>query len=53
MLIIYGVSELLSSWKMRKAIDEYDIKYPAKEEPKVEMPEQDIKDVDYEKADEQ
>lgn len=56
MLIIYGVSELLSSWKMRKAIDEYDIKYPAKpakEEPEVEMPEQDIKDVDYEKADEQ
>lgn len=27
-LIIYGVSELLSSWKMRKAIDEYEIKFP-------------------------
>ena len=27
-LIIYGVSELFSSWKMRKAIDEYEIKYP-------------------------
>ena len=27
-LIIYGASELLSSWKMRKAIDEYDIKFP-------------------------
>lgn len=27
-LIVYGVSELLSSWKMRKAMDEYDIKFP-------------------------
>ena len=27
-LILYGVSELLSSWKMRKAIDEYEIKFP-------------------------
>lgn len=52
-LIIYGISELLSSWKMRKAIDEYDIKYPSKEEPKVEMPQDNVKDVDYEKVDEQ
>jgi uncharacterized membrane protein HdeD (DUF308 family) len=27
-LIIYGASELLSSWKMRKAMDEYEIKFP-------------------------
>ena len=27
-LVIYGVSELLSSWRMRKAIDEYEIKFP-------------------------
>ena len=27
-LIIYGASELISSWKMRKAMDEYDIKFP-------------------------
>lgn len=27
-LIIYGASELFSSWKMRKAMDEYDIKFP-------------------------
>ena len=27
-LIIYGASELISSWKMRKAIDEYEIKFP-------------------------
>lgn len=25
-LLIYGVSELLSSWKMKKAMDEYDIR---------------------------
>ena len=37
-LIVYGVSELLSSWKMKKAMDEYGTK---------------IKDVDYEKVDEQ
>jgi uncharacterized membrane protein HdeD (DUF308 family) len=24
-LIVYGASELLSSWKMRRAIDEYEI----------------------------
>ena len=27
-LIIFGASELLSSWKMKKAMDEYDIKHP-------------------------
>ncbi len=37
-LIVYGASELLSSWKMRKAIDEY---------------ESHIKDVEYEKVEEQ
>ena len=52
-LIIYGLSELLSSWKMRKAIDDYEIKFPSKQEPKAENPVQDVKDVDYEKVDEQ
>ena len=57
-LIIYGVSELLSSWKMRQAIDEYEIKYPSQketkeDEPKVSGPLHDVKDVDYEKVDEQ
>ena len=53
-LIVYGVSELLSSWKMKKAIDEYDIKYPEKSRTKQEdEPVQDVKDVDYEKVDEQ
>ena len=53
-LIVYGVSELLSSWKMKKAIDEYEIKYPEKTqtEPEEELG-QDVKDVDYEKVDEQ
>lgn len=53
MLIVYGVSELISSWKMRKAIDEYEIKYPSNDGPKVEKPADDVKDVDYEKVDEQ
>ena len=53
-LVVYGVSELLSSWKMKKAIDEYEIKYPEKTQTKSEdEPVQDVKDVDYEKVDEQ
>ena len=42
-LIVYGVSELLSSWKMRKAIDEYEIHQNMTE----------VKDVEYEKVEEQ
>lgn len=47
-LIIYGVSELISAWKMRKAIEEYEIQ-------KNEIKEADakIEDVEYEKVDEQ
>lgn len=52
-LIVYGVSELLSSWKMKKAIDEYEIKYPEKDDTPRETPEQEVRDVDYEKVDEQ
>ena len=52
-LIVYGASELLSSWKMKKAIDEYEIKFPSeKSAPKTED-EPLVKDVDYEKVDEQ
>ena len=44
-LIVYGASELLSSWKMKKAMDEYG---------NAGMPPMDnVKDVDYEKVDEQ
>ena len=52
-LIVYGASELLSSWKMKKAIDEYEIRFPS-EKPETE-PEEDVqvKDVEYEKVDEQ
>lgn len=53
-LIIYGVSELLSSWKMKKAMDEYDIQHPQQPfSPEPEDPMSDVKDVDYEKVDEQ
>ena len=53
-LIVYGVSELLSSWKMKKAMDEYDIQHPQQPSAeKVEDPMADVKDVDYEKVDEQ
>ena len=53
-LIVYGASELFSAWKMKKAIDEYEIKFNRAEsetEEPASMPE--IKDVEYEKVDEQ
>lgn len=50
-LIIYGISELLSSWKMKKAIDEYEIKYPSEKNKQKEDPLQGIKDAEYEKVD--
>ena len=53
-LIVYGVSELLSSWKMKQAMDEYDIKFPQQAQmDKSEEPASGVKDVDYEKVDEQ
>ena len=53
-LIVYGVSELLSTWKMRKAIDEYDVTHPHQDTPASgQMPGDNIQDVDYEKVDEQ
>lgn len=51
-LLIYGASELLSSWKMKKAIDEYEITRMPQDEP-AEEPVTEVKDVDYEKVDEQ
>ena len=51
-LLIYGASELLSSWKMKKAIDEYEITRMPQDEP-AEEPVAEVKDVDYEKVDEQ
>ena len=51
-LIIYGLSELLSSWKMKKAIDEYEIHHPHQQEPEQQDAKvTDVKEVDYEKID--
>ena len=52
-LIVYGVSELLSSWKMRKAMDEYEIHQTSEGTSKPQEPAQEVKDVDFEKVDEQ
>lgn len=55
-LIVYGASELISSWNMKKAMDEYEIhQAPARPEQPEEQGQSpsDIKDVDYEKVDEQ
>lgn len=52
-LVVYGASELLSSWKMKKAIDEYEI-HLAPEQESAETEEDapaEVKDVDYEKVD--
>lgn len=54
-LLIYGVSELLSSWKVKKAIDEYEISRMPEEKTETEVYDDSVqvKDVDYEKVDEQ
>ncbi len=54
-LIVYGASELLSSWKMKKAIDEYEIhQAPVQEQPERQEDQlADVREVEYEKVDEQ
>lgn len=53
-LIVYGASELLSSWKMRKAIDEYEIHQgPKAENQGDENPPVEVKDVEFEKVEEE
>ena len=53
-LIIYGVSELVSSFKMKKAIDEYEIHQTQEPAPSAEeTPMGNVKDVEYEKVDDQ
>ncbi len=54
-MIVYGASELLSSWKMKKAIDEYEIhQAPSQGQPDgQENPLAGVKEVEYEKVDEQ
>ena len=51
-LILYGVSELISSWKMKKAINEYEIHRTSEPAPAEEVVAE-VKDVEYEKVDEQ
>ncbi len=54
-LIVYGASELFSSWKMKKAIDEYEIRQaPVEEQPaEPENPLDGVREVEFEKVDEQ
>lgn len=55
-LIIYGISELGSSWRMKKVMDEYEIKKAEQTVDETDdqgVSQDDIKDVDYEKVDEQ
>ena len=52
-LVVYGASELLSSWKMKKAIDEYEIKFPSEKPAQKAEEGPQVKDVEYEKVDEQ
>ena len=53
-LIVYGASELLSSWKMRRAMNEYEIRQTGvSTSVRQEEVAPDVKDVEYEKVDEQ
>ena len=52
-LIVYGASELFSTWKMRKAIDEYEIRQAPKTADAETDVEIEAEDVDYKKVDEQ
>ncbi len=54
-LIVYGASELFSSWKMKKAIDEYEIhQAPVQNQTnQQEDPLAGVREVEYEKVDEQ
>ena len=53
-LIVYGVSELVSSWKMKKAIDESASTYPDGESASDSgFDTADVKDVEFEKVDHQ
>lgn len=53
-LIVYGASELISSWKMRRAMNEYEIRQTGvSTSARQEEVAPDVKDVEYEKVDEQ
>lgn len=52
-LIVYGLSESVATWKMRKAMKEYEIRFPSSggTRPEGISQEREVKDVDYEKVD--
>lgn len=53
-LLVYGVSELISTWKMRKAMKEYEIRFNtsgSQEQKPAGSVAGEVKDVDYEKVD--
>ena len=51
-LLVYGISELVSTWKMRKAMKEYEIRFSAPEtgKPSADSSMENVRDVDYEKV---
>ena len=52
-VVIYGLSELMTSWKMSKAIHEYEIKFPSSDKEKEKtgaFDYDDVKDAEFEKA---
>ena len=52
-LLVYGVSDLISTWKMRKAMKEYEIRFNESSSASASgsgSPMDNVKDVDYEKV---
>lgn len=52
-VIFYGVSELFATWKMHRAMREYEIKYPSSSGEKGGTAYADVKDAEFEKVDEE
>ncbi len=54
-ILVYGISELFSSWKMARAMREYEIKFPSSSSKNTEKDSGidygDVKDAEFEKAD--
>lgn len=54
-VVVYGISELVAAWKMNRAIKEYEIRFPGENNEKASRTAdfQDVKDAEFEKADDQ
>ncbi len=50
-VIVYGLSELFASWKMSRAMHEYDIRFPSPDGKDGSSGYEDVKDADFEKVD--